>query len=98
MRQAIFNKINVNYIKLVSNYTVRTPLIYIPYYYLKLISKESDYVLKRESARTVMEKIRRDLVVKYKKEIKKNLYQIKSREIAEKIAQRLREEARNTKT
>jgi len=45
-----------------------------------------------------MEKIRRDLVVKYKKEIKKNLYQIKSREIAEKIAQRLREEARNTRT
>ena len=41
-----------------------------------------------------MEKIRRDLVVKYKKEIKKNLYQIKSREIAEKIAQRLREEAK----
>ena len=50
------------------------------------------------TSRKVMEKIRRDLVVKYKKEIKRNLYQIKSREIAEKIAQRLREEARNTKT
>ncbi len=39
-----------------------------------------------------MEKIRKDLIVKYKREIKKNLYQIKSKEIAEKIAQRLREE------
>lgn len=96
MCQAIFNKITTNYIKLVSNYAVGIPG-FIPYYYLKLISKESDYVLKRELTRTVMEKIRRDLVVKYKKEIKKNLYQIKSKEIAEKIAQRLREESVNKK-
>ncbi|MBI3599949.1 MAG: flagellar biosynthesis anti-sigma factor FlgM [Nitrospinae bacterium] len=39
-------------------------------------------------------KIRKKLVAKYRKKIKNNLYQIKSMEIAEKIAQRLKEETR----
>ncbi len=38
--------------------------------------------------------IRKKLVAKYRKEIKNNLYHIKSMEIAEKIAQRLKEETR----
>lgn len=38
--------------------------------------------------------IRKKLVAKYRKEIKNNLYHIKSMEIAEKIAQRLKEDTK----
>ncbi|MBI4378855.1 MAG: flagellar biosynthesis anti-sigma factor FlgM [Nitrospinae bacterium] len=38
-----------------------------------------------------MKKSRKKLIAKYKKEIKNNLYRVKSKEIAEKITQRLRE-------